>query len=165
MADPGGPRVTQLRGTSDQLLLAIQTVALLEQQKRGLPFGDDRFPGMARAVREAAQAVLDFSVAEESEAARIHETSAVDADATTTIATTQPAASLADILEEWRAVERRLTEAPAGSSEAIGPAGRVRAPARPILPTPWRTRSADRRHAISRDERARRPHERERLAV
>ena len=119
MADPGGPRVTQLRGTSDQLLLAIQTVALLEQQKRGLPFGDDRFPGMARAVREAAQAVLDFSVAEESEAARIHETSAVDADATTTIATTQPAASLADILEEWRAVERRLAEAPAGSSEAI----------------------------------------------
>ena len=39
MAESAGPRVTQLRGTSDQLLLAIQTVALLEQQKRGLPSG------------------------------------------------------------------------------------------------------------------------------
>jgi hypothetical protein len=119
VTDPGVPRVTELRGTSDQLLLAIQTVALLEGQKRGLAFGDDRFPEMARAVRVAAQAVLDFSVAEESEAARIHDTSGADADATTTIATTRPAASLASILEEWRSVERRLTDAPAGSAEAI----------------------------------------------
>ncbi len=118
MVEPAGPRVTQLRGTSDQLLLAIQTVALLEQQKRGVPFGDDRFPGMARAVREAAQAVLDFSVAEESEAARIHETARADADASTTIATTPPATSLAGILDEWRSVERRLLAAPAGSTEA-----------------------------------------------
>ena len=35
-----------------------------------------------------------------------------------TIATTPPAMSLAGILDEWRAVERRLLEAPAGSSEA-----------------------------------------------
>src|SRR6478609_1319960 len=118
MTESAGPRVTQLRGTSDQLLLAIQTVALLEQQKRGLSFGDDRFPDMARAVREAAQAVLDFSVVEESEAARIHETAPVDADAASTIATTPPAMSLAGILDEWRAVERRLLEAPAGSPEA-----------------------------------------------
>ena len=118
MTEPTTPRVTQLRGTSDQLLLAIQTVALLEQQKRGLPFGDDRFPDMARAVREAAQAVLDFSVAEESEAARIHDTAQVDSNASATIAATQPAMSLAGILDEWRAVERRLLAAPAGSAEA-----------------------------------------------
>ena len=118
MAESAGPRVTQLRGTSDQLLLAIQTVALLEQQKRGLSFGDDRFPELATAVREAAQAVLDFSVAEEAEAARIHETASVDADASDTIATTPPATSLAGILDEWRAVERRLLAAPAGSAEA-----------------------------------------------
>ena len=118
MAESAGPRVTQLRGTSDQLLLAIQTVALLEQQKRGLPFGDERFPDMATAVREAAQAVLDFSVAEEAEAARIHKTASLDADGSDTIATTQPATSLAGILDEWRAVERRLLAAPAGSAEA-----------------------------------------------
>src|SRR6478609_9493540 len=115
MTESAGPRVTQLRGTSDQLLLAIQTVALLEQQKRGLRFGDDRFPEMARAVREAAQAVLDFSVAEEAEAARIHDRSAADDDGSATIATTMPTATLAGILEEWRLVERRLTEAAAGS--------------------------------------------------
>ena len=118
MTEPTTPRVIQLRGSSDQLLLAIQTVALLEQQKRGLPFGDDRFPDMARAVREAAQAVLDFSVAEESEAARIHDTAQVDSNASATIAATQPAMSLAGILDEWRAVERRLLAAPAGSAEA-----------------------------------------------
>ena len=73
---------------------------------------------MATAVREAAQAVLDFSVAEEAEAARIHETASVDADASDTIATTPPATSLAGILDEWRAVERRLLAAPAGSAEA-----------------------------------------------
>jgi hypothetical protein len=118
MAEPANPRVTQLRGTSDQLLLAIQTVALLEQQKRGVPVGDDRFPGLAKAVREAAEAVLDFSMAEEDEADRIHDRSTIDVEATTTIAETPPASSLAAILEEWRAVERRLAEAPAGSPEA-----------------------------------------------
>ena len=118
MSEPAGPRVTQLRGTSDQLLLAIQTVALLEQQKRGVPFGDDRFPGLAKAVREAAEVVLDFSVAEEEEASRIHQRSTIDDDATATIADTLPASSLAEILEQWRAVERRLVEAPAGSPEA-----------------------------------------------
>ena len=118
MSEPAGPRITQLRGTSDQLLLAIQTVALLEQQKRGVPFADERFPGLAKAVREAAEVALEFSVAEEAEADRIHERSTTDAEATTTIAATPPASSLADILDEWRAVERRLAEAPAGSSEA-----------------------------------------------
>jgi hypothetical protein len=118
MAEPASPRVTQLRGTSDQLLLAIQTVALLEQQKRGVAFGDERFPGLAEAVREAAEAVLEFSLAEEAEASRIHERSTIDNDATTTIAGTPPASSLAEILDRWRAVERRLAEAPAGSPEA-----------------------------------------------
>jgi len=118
MAEPAGPRVTQLRGTSDQLLLAIQTVALLEQQKRGVPFGDERFPGLAEAVREAAEVVLEFSLAEEAEASRIHERSTIDAEAATTIAETAPASTLAGILDEWRAVERRLAEAPAGSPEA-----------------------------------------------
>ncbi len=115
MADSGGLRETQLRGTSDQLLLAIQTVGLLEQQKRGVPFGDARFPDLAKAVREAAQSLLDLAADEESEAARIHRT----ADGSTgTIVHTPPAASLAAILAEWRAVERRLTDADAGSTDA-----------------------------------------------
>lgn len=119
MAEPSVPRVTHLRGTSDQLLLAIQTVALLERQKRGVPFGDDRFPGMARAVRAAAEAVLQLSLAEEREASPVHDRSAADHDTTTTIAQTPPASSLAGILEEWRAVERQLMQAPAGSPESV----------------------------------------------
>jgi hypothetical protein len=119
MAEPASPRITQLRGTSDQLLLAIQTVALLEQQKRGVPFADERFPGLATAVREAAEVVLEFSLAEEAEVSRIHERSTIDAEPATTIAETPPASSLAEILDQWRAVERRLVEAPAGSPEAV----------------------------------------------
>ena len=138
MAEPAGPRVTQLRGTSDQLLLAIQTVALLEQQKRGLSFGDDRFPDMATAVREAAQAVLDFSVAEEAEAARIHETASVDADASDhdrhdaagDVAGRDPGRVASGRASSPRGTRRQ----PGGDRAARG----VRAPARPLRRHPGR---------------------------
>jgi hypothetical protein len=119
MAETAQARDAQLRGTSDQLLLAIQSVALLEQQKRGVPFGDDGFPDLARAVRAAAEIVLDLALAEEREADRIHARSETDGDSATTIAATAPTASLAEILDEWRGVERRLAAAPAGSHEAL----------------------------------------------
>jgi len=78
---------------------------------------DERFPGLAKAVREAARSP-SILPRRGNRSEPIHERSTVDAETTTTIAETRPASSLAKILDEWRAVERRLAEAPAGSSEA-----------------------------------------------
>ena len=105
-----------LRGASDGLLVAIQAVDLRERKKRGVLPTDPGFPALAREVRIAAEAVLQLARAEEAEADAIAARQGA-AGLPTIDASPQPE-SLAGILAEWRAVERRLETAEPGSPEA-----------------------------------------------
>jgi len=105
-----------LRAASDGLLVAIQEVDLKERKKRGVPPTDPEFLSLARDVRNAAEAVLHLARAEEDEANKIaarHLEGGLP-----TIEASPPPESLAGILAEWRAVERRLEAVEATSPEA-----------------------------------------------
>ena len=115
-ADDAVAKEAQLRATSDQLLLAIDAVGVLERQKRGVPPGDDVFVDLARDVRIAAEALLALARTEE-EWARDLRAEPVERPMPT-IAETTPVPSLAATLERWRDVERRIAETKPGSSEA-----------------------------------------------
>ena len=105
-----------LRGASDGLLVAIGEVEQRERTKRGVPPTDPGFAALAREVRNAAETVLELARAEEDEANRIATRQLVAG--LPTIDASTPPESLAGILAEWRAVERRLEAADVMSDEA-----------------------------------------------
>jgi hypothetical protein len=111
----------RVRATSDGLVLALEELSMVEDQKRRVPPGDPRFLRYAQAVRETAIEVLRLSEAEEGLASDL----AVDTRvaAMRAIEDTLPRAPLARILEEWRDVERQLEASQPGSptSEALIP--------------------------------------------
>ena len=104
-----------LRGASDGLLLAIQEVDLRERRKRGVLPTDPGFTALAREVRDAAETVLELARAEEDEANKIAAQRVTTG--LPTIDESPPPESLAGILAEWRAVERRLAAAEPSSPE------------------------------------------------
>jgi hypothetical protein len=104
-----------LRGASDGLMVAIQEVEQRERLKRGVPPTDPGFPALAREVTIAAKAVLELARVEEAEADAI---AARQVAPLPTIEATPPPERLADILTEWRAVERHLEAVDATSPEA-----------------------------------------------
>jgi hypothetical protein len=115
--DPSATR-DALRGASDGLLIAIREVDARERMKRGVRPGDPDFAPLAREVRIAAEAVLTLARQEE---ARAEETTGSTGRAgLPTINESTPRPDLAGILDEWRAVERRLGAAEPASSEAQG---------------------------------------------
>jgi len=104
----------RLRSASDAILLLVGEVEQLERHKREVRPGDPRFEPLARAVRDAALALADFTRDEEAWADEV-----VDSNRPLqTIAESASPPSLARILERWRAIERQLNEAPAGTPEA-----------------------------------------------
>ena len=113
--DPNATRDV-LRGASDGLLLAIREVEQRESRKRDVRPGDPAFGRLAKEVRIAAEAVLSLAREEEE---RATQTSGRELSAgLPTINASAPRAELAGILEEWRAVDRRLAAAPPESAEA-----------------------------------------------
>ena len=106
-----------LRGTSDQLLIAIEETAVLEGRKRDMPPSDPRFPGLALEVRRAAERVLLLARQEEIVARETNEQPG--ASSLPPIERMTPAKELAGILEQWRAVEQRLNESTPGTPEAL----------------------------------------------
>jgi hypothetical protein len=105
-----------LRGASDGLIIAIREVDARERMKRGIRPADPAFPALAREVRIAAEALLTLAREEE---AKAEETSVAPAGARLpTINQSTPAPDLAGILDQWRAVERRLEAAEPASPEA-----------------------------------------------
>ena len=106
-----------LRATSDQLLIAIEETAVLESRKRGMPPSDPLFPELALEVRRAAERVLLLARQEELVARDTNERA--DATELPPIERMSPAKELAGILEQWRAVEHRLTETAPGTPEAL----------------------------------------------
>lgn len=105
-----------LRGASDGLLIAIREVDARERMKRGVRPGDPQFPMLAREVRIAAETLLRLARDEEGTAEDIAGSAA--AATLPTINETKGPRDLAPILDEWRAVERRLEAADPGSREA-----------------------------------------------
>ena len=105
-----------LRGASDALLIAIREVEARERIKRGVRPADRRFADLARDVRLAAEEVLRMARVEESAADDTSGSTA--AVALPTIEETAPQPALAEILAEWRTVERRLEAAQAATPEA-----------------------------------------------
>jgi hypothetical protein len=84
--------------------------------KRGVRPGDPNFAPLAREVRIAAEAVLLLARQEE---ARAEETTgSTSGPGLPTINESAPRPDLAGILDEWRAVERRLGAAQPASPEA-----------------------------------------------
>jgi hypothetical protein len=113
--DPNSARDV-LRGASDGLLIAIREVDARERMKRGVSPSDPHFRALAREVRVAAETLLFLARQEESKA---EETSGTDVgEQLPTINASTPPADLASILEEWRAVERRLEAAEPASAES-----------------------------------------------
>jgi len=104
-----------LRGASDAIVLLLTELGQLERHKRGIPPGEERFDEVARAVREAAQALADFAE-EQEDWGRVATTDRTDLE---TIADSESSDSLTAILERWRAVERQLDEHQPGTPEAI----------------------------------------------
>ena len=110
------PEPEVLRGTSDQLVIAIAEVGTLEARKRSVRPSDPGFPGLALDVRRAAERVLDLARREELVARDLQEK-----PSTATLPPIErmtPAKELAGILEEWRAVEHELLAADSGSARA-----------------------------------------------
>jgi hypothetical protein len=105
-----------LRAASDQLKMAITEVDARERRKRGMRPGEPAFLELARAVRVAAEAVLELARREERTALEI-ERESPDA-LLPPIERMTPAKELAHILDRWRDVEKRLVDAEAGSPEA-----------------------------------------------
>jgi hypothetical protein len=103
-----------LRAASDAILLLLTEVGQLERHKRGIPPGEPRFDEVARSVRVAAQALAEFTEYEESWA-RIATDGRTDIEP---ITESENAASIATILERWRAIERQLDELEPGSPES-----------------------------------------------
>jgi hypothetical protein len=102
-----------LREASDAILLLVREVDQLERHKRGVPPNDSAFDELAGAVRVAADRLAEFTREEESWA-----TAALTSRAARTIEESRPGADLATILRRWRAIERELDRADAGSPES-----------------------------------------------
>lgn len=105
-----------LRAASDQLIIAIAEVDARERRKRGVQPTAPAFVEMARAVRIASEVVLELARQEERTAIEI-DREAKD-ETLPPIESVTPAKELSHILDEWRAVEKRMAAAQAGTPEA-----------------------------------------------
>ena len=105
-----------IRGVSDRLLQAVHEVGIRETQKRGVAPAAPEFPALAEAVRISAEELLRMAREEERTARMLNEqTESADLPPIEELA---PEPSLGLILEEWRAIERRLAATDPGTPEA-----------------------------------------------
>jgi hypothetical protein len=116
MTDDLTDEMAVLRAASDQLVLAIAEVDARERRKRGVQPTAPAFVEMARAVRVASEVVVQLARQEERTALEIDRESR--GETLPPIESVTPAKELSHILDEWRAVEKRMVAAEAGSPEA-----------------------------------------------
>jgi hypothetical protein len=107
----------ELRRRSDQILEAIARLTNVEVDKREAQPGTPEFVAVATAVKLLAQALLDLATDEERLARRLQmlRQDAQGAVSERSIAETPGTRPIRVVLAEWRAAERRLIEAEAGS--------------------------------------------------
>ncbi|HXG26994.1 MAG TPA: hypothetical protein VNL94_09140 [Candidatus Binatia bacterium] len=105
----------ELRATSDMLLLDLEALGQLEEQKRSIPHDDPRLVDLAARIEEIAQRVLSSSRRQRALTEVVTlEASAGQDDEPRTIDAMR---SVSAILTDWREAERAAAGAPAGSSE------------------------------------------------
>ena len=105
----------QLRTTSDMLLLDLQALADLEEQKRSTPHDDPKLVDLATKIEELAQRVLAGSRRQRELSESVTEaTETGEIEGSATIETMRSASA---ILADWRDAERAAQEAAPGSRE------------------------------------------------
>ena len=104
-----------LRATSDLLLLDLEALGQLEEQKRLTQHGDPKLVELAAKIEEIAQRLLNGSrrqreltetVTEAAQAGEVEGAGTIDA-----------MRSVSAILADWREAERMAGQAPPGSAE------------------------------------------------
>jgi hypothetical protein len=107
--------ITDLRTTSDLLLLDLQALSDLEEQKRTTEHGDATLVDLATRIEEIAQRVLAGSRRQRELTEAVSEaTTAGELEPTATIEMQRTASA---ILADWRDAERAARDAPEGSAE------------------------------------------------
>jgi hypothetical protein len=111
-------RAADLRQASDTLMQRLDRLYELESRKRELPPERAEFIRLAREIEDLSRALLYSSGQEVELAEAIHaDVKAGDVASDIPIRDTPPRRDAVAILAEWRAAERRLAAAPAGSED------------------------------------------------
>jgi hypothetical protein len=109
-------RAANLRQASDQLMQRLDRLYELETRKRELPPDRPEFIRLAREIEDLSRALLYSSGVQVELAEDVHaDVKAGDADANLPIRETPPKRDAVHVLADWRAAERRLAAATAGS--------------------------------------------------
>lgn len=107
-----------LRRASDEFMQRLDRLHELETLKRELPPDQPEFVRLAREVEDLARALLYTSGKQVGLAEEVHfEQKTNDVKVDLPIRETPPKRDAVAILAEWRAAERRLAAAAAGSNE------------------------------------------------
>ena len=134
-------RAANLRVASDTFMQRLDRLVDLETRKRELPPDKPEFVRLAREIEDLSRALLYTSGQQLELAEEVHaEVKVGEANATLPIRETPPKRDAVAVLAEWRAAERRLAAAEAGSrdeAEARADVERFRLEYRTITaPTP-----------------------------
>ena len=105
---------SELRATSDLLLLDLDALGQLEEQKRLTPHGDPKLVDLAARIEEIAGRVLQGSRRQRELTETV--TQAAEAGAVEESATIDAVRSVSAILADWREAERIASEAAPGSA-------------------------------------------------
>jgi hypothetical protein len=120
---------SDLRLTSDRMLRTLEQLEALENEKRGLQPGTDRFQRLAVEVERLASTVYAQTHAQQLLGVRAQETVERTGVEIAPIDDAQPNRDLQLILADWRDAERRLSLAEPDSAEhalAASDIGRLR---------------------------------------
>ncbi|HET9851257.1 MAG TPA: hypothetical protein VFP56_01970 [Candidatus Limnocylindrales bacterium] len=105
----------ELRATSDLLLLELETLQQLEEQKRLTPHGDAKLVDLAARIEEIAQRLLNGSRRQRELTEAVTEAAQVgEVEHSGTI---EAMRSVAAILADWREAERVASQAAPGTTE------------------------------------------------
>lgn len=105
----------ELRATSDLLLLDLEALGNLEEQKRLTPHGDDKLVDLAARIEEIAERVLHGSRRQRELTEVV--TEAASAGEVSEAETIEAMRSVSAILADWREAERIASQAAPGSRE------------------------------------------------
>jgi hypothetical protein len=104
----------ELRTTSDLLLLDLEALGQLEEQKRLTPHGDEKLVDLATRIEEIARRVLDGSRRQRELTESV--TEAAHAGEVAKAGTIEAMRSVSAILSDWRDAERLASQAEPGSA-------------------------------------------------
>jgi hypothetical protein len=108
----------RLRDSSDTLVAALDRLSALEAEKRRLLPDDPRLLAVAGEIEDLAAEVLQTATAQSDLVETVHVMAMTDDPGAPTGPIGSTHRPLHDILDDWRAAERALADAPPGSTKA-----------------------------------------------